>query len=114
MSVEATMAMRRSISRTLSRYCSKAARSAAPSWLWNVLDRSRIRSSRLSDSRAFNTRSLGVVVPNSVLKTFFGLYSIGSGVVSRNDSVIAVAVPLPAACWTVVSAETSSDGSVVS
>jgi hypothetical protein len=56
---------------------------------------------------------LGVVAPKSVLKTFFGLYSIGSGVVSRNDSVIAVAVPLPAACCTVVSAATSSDGSVV-
>ena len=49
-----------------------------------------------------------------MLKTFFGLYSIGSGVVSRNDNVIAVAVPLPAACWTVVSEATSRDGSAVS
>ena len=83
MSVAATMATRRSISRTLSRYCSNAARSAAPSSLWNDFERSRIRSSRLSDSRALRTRSLGVVAPNSVLKTFFGLHRQRRGVAER-------------------------------
>ena len=90
-------------------------RSPAPNSLWNDFVRSMIISSRLSDSRAFRTLSFSVVEPNKELKTFFGLYSIGSGVLaSRNDIVAAVFTPLPAACCLVVSDDTSMDGSAVS
>src|SRR5678816_4629315 len=82
MSIFAIRLVRRSISRTLSRYSSRVTLSAAPNWFWKVFVRSRMRSRRLSDSRAFKTRSFGVVEPNKELKTFFGLYSIGSGVLA--------------------------------
>src|SRR4030095_13565248 len=115
MSMDEMICVRRSISRTLSMYASRVARSPAPNSFWNDFVRSRMASRRLSDSRAFSTRSFGVVEPNKELKTFFGLYSIGSGVfASRNEIVAAVPTPLPAACWVVVSEETSRVGIAVS
>jgi hypothetical protein len=113
-SVAAMIPVRRSISRTLSRYSSILARSAGPNCAWNAFVRSRIMSSRLSDSRAFRTRSFGVVAPNSPVKIFFGFYSAGTAVLASRKDKSVVAVPEPAACWLFVSEASSRVGIAVS